>query len=171
MTVREQLIAMLKETNLHAFQIILQSILQREGYGEVTLMDRRRPKQKSRYGGFELVCKSSIGPEPFVCIVKVVLQHSVRVRQVMEAAGNVDRMSVDMAIVATPYTTCETTAEILPLMTKSRIDIWDGPRIVDLMMKHRVGTREGEVDFAYFGWLNYVSDKSIEVLEKARRCL
>lgn len=171
MTLREQLEAMLNGTKLHGFEMILQSLLSREGYGEVTLMGRRRSKQKSRYGGFELLCKLSIGPEPFVCIVKVVHQHEIRVRQVMEAAGNVDRMKVDMAIIATPLTTCESTAQVLPLISKSRVDIWDGPRIADLMIKYGIGVRNGEVDYAYFGWLNYIADKSIEVIEDAEKCL
>lgn len=50
------LIAALRECSLYELELIILALLPLEGFGEAELLDRRQNSQRTRYGGFEIIC-------------------------------------------------------------------------------------------------------------------
>ena len=93
---------MLKRCSLHSLLMLTSKVLSRSGFGDVQLLDRRQSRQKSRFGGHELLCESSVGMFPTRVIVKVI-QDSVRLRMLDELAGSVRRTNADMGLIVSPH--------------------------------------------------------------------
>ncbi|MBS1703673.1 MAG: restriction endonuclease [Armatimonadetes bacterium] len=138
---------------LGALEILVQTLLAREGFGEVEIMNRWNPKQKTKKGGFELVCFRGTGPLRETTLVKVI-QDDIRVRMLAELVGNVDRINADFGIVVTTKRACHSARRELPKFTTCQVRIVEPPDIENLMRKHLVGFREhGEPNHAYFSFL------------------
>lgn len=68
----DPLAGMLQRCSLHVLLMVVEQALARSGFGDVEILDRRRNKQKSRFGGHELSCRTRIGSLPATVLVKVV---------------------------------------------------------------------------------------------------
>ncbi len=163
----DPLIPMLQSASLHALLMIAAKALTRAGFGDVQILDRRQPQEKSRHGGHELLAETAIGFVPVRVVVKVV-RDDARQRMADELAGVVLRRQADIGLLLTPY-------HISPQLMKNqesvrpvRVLFVDGELLAKLMRKHRIGVRaEGGVDFAFFTELELVSDRLLTFIKEA----
>lgn len=154
------MLAAIQGCSLHALILLLSACLSRAGFGDVEVMDRRTPGQKSRYGGYELRCRAVHGTTEIVVIVKVV-RDSVRLRMLDELAGAVLRSKAHVGILATPFAAKDAKHEYGAV----HVETLDGVEIAKLLVKFRLGVREGgSPDYAYFAELEAVSERLMRVI-------
>jgi len=150
---------MLQNTSLHALLMIVSKGLTRAGFGDVAILDRRQPRQKSRYGGHEIECLTSVGNLPGKVVVKVI-RDGVRQRMVDELVGTVMRRGADLGLIISPFHITRKAKENLPAYKGARIEVLDGKILSDLLIKHQIGTRgEQDIDYAFFGGIEEVAEK------------
>lgn len=154
MTDRSELRNLIQESSLHATLLLVAKALSRSGYGDIEILDRREPRQKSRYGGCELQCRSSFANVPVRIIVKVI-RDSVRVRMLDEMAGAIDRTKADFGIVVSTADLSQRARTVRQAYRKSRVEVIDLELLTDMLAKFRIGVRpSGSPDYAFFGTLN-----------------
>lgn len=164
----EPMLEMLETASLHGLLIALSKALSRSGFGDVQILDRRCTRQKSRFGGHELVCDTAIGPYPLRIAVKVVKDH-IRTRMVDELAGTVIRTHSDMGILVSPYNRNRSVAALQGAHRPLRIEFLDGERLCKFMKRSGVGVRPaGEIDYAYFSALEEVATRIERFLQRER---
>ena len=164
----EPLVEMLKDCSLHTLLMLTSKALTRSGFGDVQLLDRRQSKQRSRYGGHELVCRGNLGTLPMKVIVKVI-NDSVRVRMLDELAGVVIRTRADAGIIVTPHHVTTNALRQQGTYSRARIEIIDGHALAGLLSKFGIGQRgRGEVDYAFFGALHEMSDRVLSFIAANR---
>lgn len=154
MNERLQIRHLVQGCSLHATLLLVAKALSRSGYGDIEILDRREPRQKSRFGGCELLCRSSFANVPVRIIVKVV-RDSVRVRMLDEMAGAIDRTQADFGIVVSTADLPNTARIARRSYRKSRVEVIDLELLTDMLFKFRIGVRPGgSPDYAYFGALD-----------------
>lgn len=163
----EPLVHQIQTLSIGGLQLLLQPLFAMEGVGDTLLMGRLRQKQRSKKGGFELCCRGSFGPIHTTTIVKVIMDHQIRVRSLAEMAGNIDRFRADFGIVLTTETVCKSALRELPKFMKSSVHIMEGRDLAAMMVKHRLGIREnGEPNYSYFSALNEIAERIEPILEE-----
>lgn len=165
---REELQQALQQCSLHALLMITSGALSRTGFGDVQILDRRMPRQKSRFGGHELVCYAAVGTLPLRLIIKVVCD-PIRLRHLDELAGTIDRTGADLGIIASPHALSGGALENRESYSKSRLEILDGPVLTDLLMRCGMGIDDGEVDYAYFEGLELASPRILKCIKELQR--
>ena len=161
----QELQATLKQCSLHSLLLVTSRAFARAGFGDVQILDRRQSKQKSRFGGHEIMCDLSVGFFPVRIIVKV-LQDGVRLRHLDELAGTVRRTTADMGIVVSPHSLTAGAEAHLNGYQPMRIEVVTGSAFARLLSTYHVGVRSrGEVDYAYFSALEDASEKLISFLK------
>lgn len=159
-----QLKGALQNSSLHALLLMVSKALSRSGYGDVKILDRRQSTQKSRFGGHELVCEGTLGTRPVTVIVKVV-RDSARIRHLDELAGTVIRMGADSGVLVTPFHITRTAQTLLGRYGPIRTTVIDGSELAQWFAQLAIGTRSGgEVDYAFFGELEELSDRVMAFL-------
>lgn len=162
------LIGSLQNASLHALLLIVSKTLARLGYGDIQILDRRLPRQRSRYGGHELRCYTLVGDAPTQVIVKIVRQ-PVRVRMLDELAGAVKRRGADMGVIITPFHLTRNVPAALKQFRSPRLVAYDGERLARLMREHRIGVRLNDsVDYEFFGGLELFSGQVNEFIGSNR---
>lgn len=152
-----QLKGALQAASLHPLLLVVSKLLARSGYGDVQLMDRRAPKQKTRQGGHELVCELMEGDELRRVVVKV-LRDSIRIRNLDELVGTINRTGADSGLVISPHHLTKDAQELIESYSSVSFGIIDGDALSEWMLLHGIGVRKGgEVDFGFFGSLEDVS--------------
>ncbi|MBS1714912.1 MAG: restriction endonuclease [Armatimonadetes bacterium] len=154
----------LQNCSLHSLLMVTSKVLSRAGFGDVQILDRRESRQKSRYGGHELLCQMDVGTVPAKVVVKVV-RDSVRQRMLDELAGTVIRRNADMGLLVA-------TKHVSPLARRNKdrynplkLQIIDGDGLVELLTRFQIGVRpHGEVDYAFFGGLEAQSFRILSFL-------
>jgi len=165
---RDPLPPMLQTCSLHSLLICVSKVLTRSGFGDVQILDRRSSKQKSRFGGHELMCETTLGIYPLKIVVKVI-QDDVRTRMVDELAGTVMRTRADMGLLITPFNVSERIINAQDAHRPLHLEFIDGNRLARLMRCSGVGVRpKGEVDYAFFTELDEVADRLFEFIRKER---
>jgi hypothetical protein len=130
------------------------------------MLDRRQSREKSRYGGHDLVCFSELGTMPTKVIVKVI-KDSARIRMLDELSGAATRVNADLGLLVTPFHITSKAKLELPKYRKPRVEVIDGVALSQLLAQDRIGMREkGEVDYAFFGYLEEASAKMLMFLKK-----
>lgn len=157
----------LQGTTLHTLLLLVSKALARSGYGDVEIMDRRHERQKSRFGGHELLCTTSVGDRQIKVLVKV-LKEAIRVRNLDEMCGTIGRMQADLGLVVSRMHITKDAKRLLPKFEGSRVSAIDGETLALLMEKHKIGVRGGGVDYAFFGELEEVSDRVLLFLDSLR---
>jgi restriction endonuclease Mrr len=159
----------LKHASLHALLMVTSKALARSGYGDVVILDRRQPRQKSRYGGHELVCQSNLGTVPVKVIVKVI-NDDIRLRMLDELAGAVDRTQSEIGLIVSPHHLTAGAAAAQEKYRRARIEVIDGPMLAQVLMACNIGIRlSGEVDYAFFEGLEEFSDRMREFIAKVSK--
>lgn len=159
-----QLSAALQNTSLHVLLMILSKALSRSGYGDVQILDRRLPKQKSRHGGHEMLCEATLAGRTVRVVVKV-LRDSVRIRNLDELAGTVIRMKADSGLIVSPFHVTNQAKKLLAVHNPVKLWVIDGEGLADLLKAQRIGVRgAGDVDYAYFGAMEEMSDRVLGML-------
>lgn len=154
----------LQGLSLHSLLITTSKALTRAGFGDVQVLDRRQNRQKSRWGGHELLCECRIGNLPAKVIVKVVRQE-VRTRMLDELAGAVRRRDADLGLLVTPFA-CRMGFRY----PGSRVEVVDGPKLASLLAEHGVGVRpSGTPDYAFFEELERVSVRLMKFISSTKR--
>ncbi|HEY3780311.1 MAG TPA: restriction endonuclease [Fimbriimonadaceae bacterium] len=158
----------LQDCSLNTLLSVTSKMLSRAGLGDVEILDRRKSRQKSRYGGCEILCHGYIGDFPFTVAVKVI-SDSIRLRMLSELAGTIDVLGADMGIIVSPHhLTLE--AEKQQHRYHRRVEVIDGDRLAKLLMKHKIGVRAwGEPDYAYFEKLEEISPRMLAFIERERK--
>ena len=142
--------ARLKACSLHSLLLVTSKVLSRSGFGDVTILDRRQSRQKSRYGGHEILTECSVGTVNVRVIVKVI-NDVVRLRMLDELAGAVDRTNSEFGLVVSPHHVSANAARWQAQYHRSRLEVIDGPLLARLLTRHRIGIRpKGELDYAFF---------------------
>ena len=153
----QAMLHMLQKSSLHTLLLLTAKVLSRTGFGEVQILDRRETRQKSRFGGHELMCESSFGSLPLKVIVKVI-NDGVRVRMLDELAGAVMRTKADLGIIVSPRHVTATAKRLQPHYLSARVNIIDGDDLAERLTKLSIGVRpKGDVDYQFFGALGEVS--------------
>lgn len=166
---RDPLQSLLRSASLHSSILLVSRVLARSGYGDVQLLDRRAPKQKSRLKGCELLCESNVGHDPVRVIVKVV-KDSVRTRMLDELAGAVDRTKADFGILVSTEDLPAKARAAKELYRKSRVEVLDLSLLSRMLRQYRIGVRPGgEPDYAFFSELDNQLDKVNSFLSYGRR--
>lgn len=149
----------LQNTSLHALLMIVSKGLSRAGFGDVSIQDRRQPRQKSRHGGHEIQCLTSVGSLPSKVVVKVI-RDSVRVRMLDELAGTVLRTGADLGLIISPFHLTRKAKAHLDSYRSARISALDGVALSELLAKHGIGVRgTGSVDYEFFGGIEEIAEK------------
>jgi hypothetical protein len=139
--------------------------LAKAGYGYVEVLDRRAPRQKSRYGGHELLCHSSLGTLPMKSAVKV-LGDPIRLRHLDEMGGVIDRTQSDLGIVLSPHPLSGGALVHRHAHRKSRIEVIDGPLLAELCARAGVGVSRGHVDYDFFESLASISPRVLTFIKE-----
>lgn len=146
----DPLAGMLQRCSLHVLLMVVEQALARSGFGDVEILDRRRNKQKSRFGGHELSCRTRIGSLPATVLVKVV-QDRVRTRMIHEMAGCVLDRDAELGLIISPFNSSQLRAKKQPIDPKLRVRIIEGTDLAKMVKCSGIGVRpKGEVDYAYF---------------------
>jgi len=155
----QALLQMLQKSSLHSLLLLTSKVLSRSGFGEVQILDRRETRQKSRFGGHELMCESSFGSLPLKVIVKVI-NDGVRVRMLDELAGAVVRTKADLGIIVSPRHVTATAQKLQAHYKSARVTVIDGNELVDRLQKLGIAVRpSGEPDYHFFGALEEVTHR------------
>lgn len=161
----EELREALTTSSLHALLLLTSKALIRSGFGDIHILDRRETRQKSRFGGHEMLCETSLGSFGAKVIVKVI-NDAVRVRMLDELAGAVDRMKADMGLLISPRHLTKNAKRLRQSYSRSRIEVFDGDALAKLLEDHRVGVRAGGgVDYAFMASLEEASARVLRFLE------
>ncbi len=163
----EDMQAALNGLSFHALLIIVVKILAQAGFGDVQIMDRRTTRQKSRFGGFEVLCEGSHGTEKWTIPVKVI-PDAINLRMVDELAGVVQRRKASGVMIIGTQGVAKNVAKHIDSYTTRPI-IWGIEELAHQAVRLGVGVRKGGgVDYAFFGQLEMVSDMVLDFLAAAR---
>lgn len=155
----EPLVGALQNTSLHALLMLVSKGLTRAGFGDVQILDRRQSRQKSRFGGHELQCLTSVGNLPGKVVVKVI-QDAVRLRMVDEMAGVIQRTGADLGLIISPFHVTRKAKQVIREYRGSRINVLDGEALAQLLKQYEIGIRgKGSVDYAFFGGLEEMAQR------------
>ncbi|MBS1714605.1 MAG: restriction endonuclease [Armatimonadetes bacterium] len=158
----------LQNCSLHSLLMLTSKALKRAGFGDVQILDRRQSRQKSRYGGHELLCQTEFGTVPAKVVVKVV-RDSVRQRMLDELAGTVIRRNADMGILVATKHVSALARRNRERYNPLRLEIIDGDALAGLLAKYGIGVRpHGEVDYAFFGKLEEQSFRVLSFLASSQ---
>ncbi|MGV3615279.1 MAG: restriction endonuclease [Fimbriimonas sp.] len=164
----DPLVPALEGASLHSLLMCVSKALTRSGFGDVEIQDRRSSRQKSRHGGHELTCLSSVGGYPLKVVVKVV-RDDVRTRMVDELAGTVLRTQADLGLLVTPFNVSPKARAAQARYRPVRLELVDGKRLADFMRCSGIGVRpKGSVDYAFFAELEAVSGRMLAFLREER---
>lgn len=163
-----RLLAALRRCSLHALLMLAAKALTRAGFGDVQTLDRRTSRQRSRFGGHELVCLGQVGTLPVKVAVKLVRQ-DVRTRMLDELAGTVLRTGADLGLIVTPYALTGAAAKRLGSHPRARVEVMDGPALARLLASQGIGVREdGSVDRTFFAGLEEASERLLGFIREAK---
>ncbi len=152
---------MLKRSSLHTLLLLTSKMLARTGFGDVEILDRRETKQKSRFGGHELQCETSLGALPLKVIVKVI-NDGVRLRMLDEMAGAVMRTKADLGIIVSPHHLTSSAEQHLASHKSARVVVIDGVEFARRLVRLGIGVRDfGEVDYQFFGKLEEIGGRAL----------
>lgn len=158
----------LRNCSLHSLLMISVKALSRSGFGDVQILDRRHRRQKSRFGGHELLCQGYMGTLPMRVIVKVV-RDDVRTRMLDELAGAVQRRQADAGVLITPFRLGDSARRVLGDYAASRVEVVDGAAFAEILTRHGIGVRKsGEPDYAFLASLEDVSNRLIKFISRER---
>ncbi len=144
-----EIMKMLQTASLHSLLMMTSRALSRSGFGDVQILDRREAKQKSRHGGHELLCVTTIGGVPVRVVVKVI-RDTFRVRMFDELAGVVLRQNADMGILISPHQGNEIGMKWQPQYRPLKIYSMDGHALSRMISRSRIGTKDGITpDYAF----------------------
>jgi len=156
----------LQECSLHALLIITARALALSGFGDVQVLDRRQSREKTRFGGFELLAETTLGTLPMRVAVKVI-SDAVRLRMVDELSNATKRTKCDMGIIVSPYHVTENAMKGQQDASISRIEFIDGKSLARLPIRHKIGIREkGGVDYAFFADLEVYASRIRSFLKR-----
>ena len=104
--------------------------LTRAGFGDVQILDRRENGQKTRFGGHEILCQTTLGSLEATVVVKVI-NDAVRVRMLDELAGTVLRRRADAGIIVSPRHVTATAKKVQASYRPCRIEVdrWPGSQL------------------------------------------
>lgn len=165
----DPLAKVLQRCSFHAFLMIASTALSRSGFGDVEILDRRSTKQKSRYGGHEMLCRAKIASLPAHVVVKVI-QDRINTRMLDELHGCVDRRRADLGVIISPFQISPSVAKMQASYAKSRVEIIDADGLSGMLKCSGIGIRpKGDVDFAYFAEMEARSEHFLEYLATVKR--
>lgn len=160
--------AAVSNCSLHATLLLVSKALTLSGFGEVEVLDRRTSRQKSRLGGCELMCRTSMGHVQLKIIVKV-LTDSLRQRLFDELAGSSDRLRSDFGILVSTRNLSSKFASATALYQRAHLEVIDLAKLCHLLAKFKIGIRaNGEPDYAYFAELEVQADRVDQFLRFER---
>lgn len=158
----------IRACSLHTSLMLVSKVLTRTGYGDITILDRRQPKQRSRLGGCELLCQTSIGAVSLKVIIKVI-KDSIRVRMLDELAGAIDRTKADFGIIVSTEDLSSKVLATKDEYRKSRVEVIDLDLLCQMLSKFRIAVRpNGEPDYAFLAELEDQMDRVSEFLAYER---
>jgi hypothetical protein len=164
----DELTEALKQCSLHSLLMLTSKALTRSGFGDVEILDRRRARQKSRFGGHELSCLAHLGPVPVKVLVKVV-RDDVRTRMLDELAGCVLRNGADIGMIVSAYNVSGSVEVRQANYRPVRVEILDGNGLANLMRCSGIAVRpSGDVDYAFLSELEAVSDRLLDFIRKEK---
>jgi hypothetical protein len=157
--------SMLQTLSLNELLMLLEKLLPYEGFGEVEVQDRRESRQKSKEGGFELKCRTRVGNQSGLVLVKVVAEHPLRSRMLHELTGNVLQHDAVLGLAISPFHRSRSKHFLQAAAPKQRVRVIDGPALAELMLRSNIGVRpKGDVDYQFFTRLRAASQMVLETI-------
>lgn len=164
--ITEPLVGALQNTSLHALLMLVSKGLTRAGFGDVQILDRRQSRQKSRFGGHELQCFTSVGNLPGKVVVKVI-RDGIRVRMLDEMAGVIQRTGADLGLIISPFHITRKAKKVVSDYRGTRINVLDGEALAELLKQYEIGIRgKGGVDYAFFGGLEELAERLTQFMRE-----
>lgn len=155
----------LQQSSLHTLLMVTSKMLSQSGFGDVQILDRRETRQKSRFGGHELLCQTTMGSLPIRVIVKVI-NDAVRLRMMDELAGAVMRTKADMGLIVSPHHVTASAKRHQAAHKTARVTVIDGSELANRLIRLGIGVRSfGEVDYQYFGHLEEYGERVLEFIK------
>lgn len=146
-------VSALRTASLYPLTIIIERLLMCSGFDDVRSMGRRKSRQKSKLGGFDLECRTCIGSVDAKVIVKV-LRDDVRIRNVEEMVGTRDRCGAHLGLIIATGNVSKFPQQNLATYRAKGVEWWDGEMLAEKLTRYLIGVRSGgEADFAYFASL------------------
>lgn len=159
MTATQPMQDVLKTCSLHALLLVTSKMLARSGFGDVQIMDRREKRQKSRFGGHELLCETTLGSLSIRIVVKVI-NDAVRLRMLDELSGVVARTKADLGILISPHHVTSSARRHQVAFREAHVEVMDGERLAGRLMSLGIGVRpKGSVDYGFFWSLEEASQR------------
>lgn len=161
-----EMVAVLQSCSLHSLLMLTSKMLSRSGFGDVQILGRREMRQKSRFGGHELLCEGVVGTEPYRVIVKVI-NDAVRLRMLDELAGAVIRTKADLGIIVSPHHLTTSADKHQGDYYGARLCVIDGLDMATRLSKLGIGVRpKGSVDYQYFEQLDEVGERALAFMRQ-----
>ncbi len=161
----DPLVGMLQRLSLHELLLICQQVLARAGFGDVEVLDRRRSREKSRFGGHEIQCRGRYAGIDVLVAVKLICGR-LNTRMFDEMCGVVDRRRADMGLLISPYHLSAAGAQKQARYARAHLEVLDGPKLAQMMRCSGIGVRpKGDVDYAFFDELRVQSGRILNFLE------
>ena len=160
----------LTRLSLNELLMLLEKLLPFEGFGDVEVLGRRKSRQKSRFGGFEMRCRTKLGNQPGSVLVKVVADHPLRTRMLHEMAGCCIEHDALLGLLVSPFKRSASRSFVQALSPKLRVRVIDGPELVSLMKCSGIGVRsKGTLDYAFFESLQMASGLVLKTMATWRQ--
>lgn len=160
----------LERLSLNELLMLLERLLPFEGFGDIEVLGRRKGRQKSRFGGFELRCRTKLGNQAGLVLVKVVADYPARTRMVHELAGCCLQHDALMGVLVSPFKSSANSAFTQALAPKLRVRVVDGPALAGIMKCSGIGIRpKGGIDHAFFASLQAASELVLETVETLKQ--
>lgn len=156
----------LEDLSLNELIMLLEKLLPFEGFGDVEVLDRRKSKQKSRFGGFEMRCRTKLGNQTGFVLVKVVAEHPLNTRMLHELTGCVFEHDALLGLLVSPFKSSGSRAFLQASQPKLRVRVIDAPELIRLMNCSGIGIRpKGEIDYAFFASLKTASEIVLDTVD------
>lgn len=138
-----------RELPLEALELIVQQLLSASGFDDIRHQGRSTSGQKTRHGGFEFECRTTIGAVPARVVVKV-LREDIRLRGADEMLGVRQRRGAHLGLIITTKSATQKLESLKARFQAGGVEWWDGNDIANAMVKYQIGARSnGEPDYAY----------------------
>jgi len=120
------------------------------GFDDVRSMGRRRSRQKSKLGGFDIECCTTIGSIDAKVVIKI-LRDDIRIRNVEEMVGTRDRCGAHLGLIIATGRVSKFPQKHAETYKAKGVEWWDGEKLAERLTRYLIGVRmSGEADFGYF---------------------
>jgi membrane-bound metal-dependent hydrolase YbcI (DUF457 family) len=133
----------LHSLSFHAFAELVCDLLRRMGYTDVALLGRTTLRQRTRYGGRDIMASARTGVTGARVTIQLKLyERPVSRRFVDEMAGVMLRIGSTQGILITTSTFAKPAVQAAGRNRLTAVRLVDGPALVSLLARHQLGIKQ-----------------------------